>query len=726
MSRRRRGSKRKRKPRVQRGPDAQAKSSSNGAGRSVGGPDSQPGDDSQRRPISRRRRNIYRLLCLCLPFLLLAIAEGGLRLAGFGGYAPFFREIEADDGTTLVITDTAGSASYFFANRDKPGTNNEFAFKMPKPAGTTRIMLCGASAIKGFPQPVAFSAGAFLQEILQDVWPDREVEVINLGTTAVASFPVLDIMRQAMAYDPDLVILYTGNNEFFGAYGVASANRGMASPRGIAWQYRLRSLAVVQGLQHMLNDPQAMEDRTLMEFMVGELVIPPDSPLRDGAARLLHSHVSQMADLCAEANVPLLVCKPAANEKDLAPLGEVKLDGLPSDDRRTVTRHLQVAQELAKDSPAEASKHLREVLRLMPIHAGAHYLLARCEERLGDEAEAVAHYQYAVDLDTMPWRPPSKSIEAIVRAAEEKQAPICDVPTAFREASSGSPIGKKLMDDHVHFSLEGQALLARTLAASLKSFPQPLHVSPEALAKLPDWETYAERLGRNPYDAYGVAVQMSSIFGIPFMRKTNPDVSAHWSTTRKRMEDDMTPAIRVVAEKWQNRQTHGGGMRPMSGMVARALLRERKVQQAYDLYQVAQRCVPEYSSWHMEYVYFALACRQQLNGSLSAEETTLAAEELRRGRLLLSAEKSKSGMAERYMGRLHQLRGEFAEAIPYLKAARSRMSGMDLVATDQALVMSYLQTGRRDSALSLVDEGIRLRSEYKRYYEAMRRAIPRS
>jgi hypothetical protein len=243
MSRRRRGSKRKRKPRVQRGPDAQAKSSSKDAGRSVGGPDSQPGDDSQRRPISRRRRNIYRLLCLCLPFLMLAIAEGGLRQAGFGGYAPFFREIEADDGTTLVITDTAGSASYFFANRDKPGTNNEFAFKMPKPAGTTRIMLCGASAIKGFPQPVAFSAGAFLQEILQDVWPDREVEVINLGTTAVASFPVLDIMRQAMAYDPDLVNLHRQQRVLRGLRrGFGESRNGVAEGNSLAV-----SFAVVGG-----------------------------------------------------------------------------------------------------------------------------------------------------------------------------------------------------------------------------------------------------------------------------------------------------------------------------------------------------------------------------------------------------------------------------------------------------------------------------------------------
>ena len=69
---------------------------------------------------------------------------------------------------------------------------------------------------------LALGLAAFLQLMLQDAWPDRRVEVINLGTTAIASFPVLGITTEALDYEPDLVVVYTGHNEFFGTYGVAS------------------------------------------------------------------------------------------------------------------------------------------------------------------------------------------------------------------------------------------------------------------------------------------------------------------------------------------------------------------------------------------------------------------------------------------------------------------------------------------------------------------------
>jgi tetratricopeptide (TPR) repeat protein len=678
------------------------------------------------RPISRRRRNLFRIVCVCLPLVALGLAEGALRLAGFGGYPDFFRELRLPDGTTLVVTNKAGPSAYFYANPDQPGTNNEFSFVMPKPPNTTRIFLCGASAMKGFPQPVAFSAGSFLQNMLQEFWPDRRIEVINLSTTAVASFPVLDVVTKAVRYAPDLVIVYTGNNEFFGAYGVGAVKHGLASPWWLATQFRLRSLALIQGVQHLLLDTEAMEGRTLMEFMLGDLRVSPDSSLRDGAARLLHHHVSEIVNTCEAQGIPVLVCLPAANNRGLAPLGEVDIDALPEDVRRSVERSMNRARQRLEESPDQARELLVQVIRQAPKHATAHYLLAQCEERLGNTTDALSHYQQAVDLDTMPWRPPSRSVDAILRAASAKGAVVCDVPAAFRQWSADAGIGWELMDDHVHFSLLGQFVLARTLTRAFTEFSPPLHVEPKALEQAANFETVAKRLGHNPYDAYGVAVQMSKIFGIPFMRRSNPDAYRRWSETVTRAEQSMSPALKKIAKKWQDRRTHTGAMRPLSGMVARVLLREGKFAQAAELFKAAQLSVPEYSAWHMEYVYFSLACAQKLNknGALTATEQAVALEELRRGKVLLSFGKSQSGMAARYMGRLHQLRQEFAEAIGYLESARTRLFGFDRVAADQALIVSYMKTGQPDAARRLAREGIQLSGSYRNLYQTMLDSIP--
>ena len=169
------------------------------------------------------KRAVFMLITLSVPLVALVLLELGLRLAGFGGYPSFFRDTgELSPGQSLVITVPDATRPYFFADPDRAGYAEESEFVMPKPAGTFRIMLVGESAAKGYPQPRNLSMGSFLQALLQERWLDRRVEVINLGTTAVASFPLVYLTQAAVEHQPDLVVLYVGNNEFFGAYGTAS------------------------------------------------------------------------------------------------------------------------------------------------------------------------------------------------------------------------------------------------------------------------------------------------------------------------------------------------------------------------------------------------------------------------------------------------------------------------------------------------------------------------
>jgi tetratricopeptide (TPR) repeat protein len=678
-------------------------------------------------PISRRRRILFRLICISFPLLLFALAEGSLRLFGWGGYSDFFRELPLDDGTTLVVSDTTGSSNYFYANRNKPGTNDEFSFVMPKPAKTTRIFLCGESAIKGFPQPRGFASGEFLEQMLQASRPDQNVEVINLGTTAVASFPVLDIVKQAAAYDPDLVILYAGNNEFFGAYGVASINRGMASPALMAWQYRWRSLAVAQALQQAFGQNADLKGRTLMEAMIGDVYIAPDSDLRTAATTLLHSHVSRIAEVCKASKIPLLICLPAANERGLAPMGDFNMPEASPERLKSVAYGLRQAMD-AKDSPEEARTFLRDVIQQAPQHAKAHFLLAQCEESLGNMETALTHYRSAVDFDTMPWRPPTILLSAIKQAADENGIPLCDVPAYFRSIDSPAGIGSALMDDHVHPSLKGQYELARAFLTSLQSFEGDLQLTAEQAARIPEYDELLSRMYHNQYDEYGVSAKMQQIFGVSFMAESNPEALQRWSNTVASAESTMPPPILEVARKWRDRKTHAGATRPLSGMVGRELIREQKFDDARELFLAAQRNVPEYSSWHMEYVYFGLVCSEHLRttGTLDDQGIAVARDELRRGEILLSHGASVSGMAERHMGRIHQLLGEFMEAIPYLQTARGRLGGMDLVATDQALILSYVKTGQMAEARRLARDGVEHSGEFRAHYEKMLSAIPAS
>ncbi|MFN3408953.1 MAG: hypothetical protein ACK45B_08180 [Limisphaerales bacterium] len=325
----------------------------------------------------------------------------------------------------------------------------------------------------------------------------------------------------------------------------------------------------------------------------------------------------------------------------------------------------------------------------------------------------------ARDLDTMPWRATSAAQVAIRRAAAEQGGVVCDLEGAFRAASPGGSIGWELMDDHVHPTLRGQALMAEQFIAALTNLTGTARLDPASLARLRPWTDYARELGDNPYDRYGVAFTMRVLFEVPFMRESNPAGFARFNEMVTQFEAAADPEILPVLREWQTYRPHAGAKRPLSGMVARVLMRQRKFAEALELYEIAARAVPEYTSWHMEYVYFALAAREKVNGQLTEADRERARREIEQGRVLLSRGFSETGFAERYLGRLHQLRGEFAEAIPYLNASRQKLGGMDLVAADQALIVSFLRTGRTNDAIRLAEHGAANAGQFAPLYRQM-------
>ncbi len=201
--------------------------------------------------ISRTKGILFRVFLLSSPVaLLLLIGTGAAPMRGFVVYAPFFHKVCPVPGGTLVVTVQAGADSWFF-NSGMAGDTTQYSFLDPKPTNTFRIFIVGESAAKGYPQPRNLASSAFLQAMLQDAWPERHVEVINLGTVAVASYPVLCIMTEALKFNPDLIIIETGHNEFYGAYGVASSSRAGSQPWMLATTRFLHSPAIVQALERL-------------------------------------------------------------------------------------------------------------------------------------------------------------------------------------------------------------------------------------------------------------------------------------------------------------------------------------------------------------------------------------------------------------------------------------------------------------------------------------------
>ncbi len=667
--------------------------------------------------LSRRKQLFFKILTILLPFLLLVATEIILRFDNYEGYPPFIKEFgNTASGEKLCIVEPTASKPYFFNNPDRPGYAEQTSFVMPKPANTLRIFLIGESAAKGYPQPRNLAMSSFLQTMLSDVMPNKKVEVINLGTTAISSFPITYMVKDALNYSPDLIISYIGNNEFFGAYGVASINStGFFPPWMLPTLRWVNGLAIVQALRNFFGD-EASEDRSLMEQMIGQSVIDSDDSMRKKASENLRYSLTQIANDAKSAGVPLLFCTTASNENGLAPLGEDNTGFLNETDKIKLNTLFNEGKNLISTNPESAKEKLLAALKLAPQHAGINFALGKTFAALGDDAQAGKFFLKAKNFDTMPWRP-TEELEATTRAvANNFGIPLCDIAQSFRTLTNKSS-DWELLDDHVHLSLRGQDETARLMLSSIQKLGGSFSLESSRLDTLANWESFAKRLGYNFYDEYRVNHTLSILFNIPFMKSSNNEAFNKFSNLVKSAEETMSPGVLSACREWQSNKPHAGGLRPITGMVARVMIRENRLTEALSLYQVAKNQVPDYTSWYLEYLYFELALTEQLYGSLNKKQRDDALSGIEQGNFLLKNGFSETGLTERYIGRLYQLRGEWENAIPFLLAAQPKMTNEDLVAVNHALIMSYVKIGEKQTAMELINVGIQFGGKFSETYK---------
>ena len=104
-------------------------------------------------------------------------------------------------------------------NYEIPESRQEFfqpaSFAAEKPAGTFRIFCLGGSTVQGRPYATETSFTAWLALNLQAAEDSRRWEVVNCGGVSYASYRLVPILRELLAHEPDLFVIYTGQKRVF-------------------------------------------------------------------------------------------------------------------------------------------------------------------------------------------------------------------------------------------------------------------------------------------------------------------------------------------------------------------------------------------------------------------------------------------------------------------------------------------------------------------------------
>ena len=341
-------------------------------------------------PLSNKQKRIFTLITLLLPIVFIVFLEIGLRLGDYGGDLRLF--IPATTGYENYLRCNPDVARRYFYIQNTIPTPPKDLFLAEKPKDVFRIFVMGGSTAAGFPYGNNMMFSRILQKQLEETYTEQKFEIVNVAMSAINSYTLLDLIDEVLEQNPNLILIYAGHNEYYGALGVASVE-SMGNQRWLIKSYlslqNFKSFLLFRNtigkfkvwLSNLFYDSSSIDpSATLMARIVAEQTIPFKSDLFEAGISQFKSNMTDICNKAGENNVPIILSELICNTRDQLPF----------------------ISEGAKDLE-NANNKFRE---------------ARLLENAGKYTEAKTAYYQAKDLDALRFRAPEVFNDIIYQLAK--------------------------------------------------------------------------------------------------------------------------------------------------------------------------------------------------------------------------------------------------------------------------------------------------------------------
>lgn len=420
------------------------------------------------------KKYIFFLVLCFIPVFILLMVEGILRLTNYGPNLNLF--LVKDIGERKLYSLNPQVVRRYFAMQDFTTYVSKDMFLQPKLPDTYRIFCLGASTTIGYPYMYNGSYPSLLKDRLSVLFPEKNIEVINLGITAVTSYTVLDFIKELVKHQPDLILIYIGHNEFYGALGAGSTQFIGKNRLVIQWYLQLQKFKIFQLMRdtiHWMSNTFKTKNvysrqRNLMEQMVRDKSIPFGGITYKSVMKSFQANLNEIVQIARRHRINLLLSTVTSNIRDQHPFVSLSRDSALS---RKSKQLLSLVQELMNQKNyVEALIQLQQIVTIDPYRADAHFYLAQCYDHLKKIEEARRHFELARDFDGLRFRASSELNNIIRQICSNDQIPLVDIEKKFNEEAMDGIPGKDLFWEHVHPKLNGYFLMAKEMCQILAQY----------------------------------------------------------------------------------------------------------------------------------------------------------------------------------------------------------------------------------------------------------------
>ncbi len=374
---------------------------------------------------NKRTPFYFYIILIGLPILFFVLLELGLRTFGYG-----FNYEQWDNATEDKLMLNQEIAKRYFYDIQRIPFSNQDVFDAEKKSNAFRVFVLGGSSAAGYPFSPLGSFSRFIRDRLTLLYPSSKIEVVNISMTAINSYSIRDLFPGVLEQKPDLILIYAGHNEYYGALGVGSmeslgTSREMVNL--LLYLNRFRTVELlrntIQWIMKLFSGNDERPSETLMSRMAKDQYISFGTETYNDGISQFEGNMRDVLDMAKDENVPVILATLASNIKDQPPFVSIKTENYPPADKI----YNQAKQELSQ----------------------------------GNNRVADSLFRFAKDLDGLRFRAPEKMNHIITSLSKEYKLPLVNVDSAFSSVSPEGIIGNNLMTDHLHPTLAGYLILGK-------------------------------------------------------------------------------------------------------------------------------------------------------------------------------------------------------------------------------------------------------------------------